>query len=278
MHELMEICMLVVFYNGNDEIIHKIVELSHSLSRILIVDNGSTNSRILDKLDECKNVTVICNSVNRGIAAALNQGLDFAQKNGYPLLITMDQDSIIDIDSVEKMAKAIDENIGIISVGPFYDGKIHAEDKYVTNLITSGNVLHVEEIMKIGGFNESLFIDCVDIDLSFNIISNGLKMKKIAGAKMTHKIGEYEYSRLFRLKYLSHNPRRYFYKMRNNVFIYKTYWKRVPKLCLKLMCSCIYELLKLVFIERNKIEKLKYTFVGLLQGLGVTVWDNNVTL
>ena len=56
MHALMEICMLVVFYNGNDEIIHKIVELSHSLSSILIVDNGSTNSRILEKLDECKNV------------------------------------------------------------------------------------------------------------------------------------------------------------------------------------------------------------------------------
>ena len=276
MYCLDDVCMVVVLYEPDIKCINRIKKLSKEIKCILVIDNGSVNLSVMEIFDDCENVSLISNNRNMGIAYALQQGLNYSEKNKFPLMITMDQDSEINIETINRLVGKIEEKSGLVSVGPFMGKQNNEKDIYVTNLITSGNVVHVDTIQKLGGFTEKLFIDCVDIDLSFNIVSNGYKLTKVSGTYIKHKIGEYEFSRLFKIKYLSHKPYRYLFIIRNNIYIYKTYWKKKPKLCAKLFCSCILEILKVLFLERNKKLKMRYAFMGFKQGIGICKWDNNI--
>lgn len=271
-----DICVVIVFFNSNNSILDKVFSLKDCVNKILIVDNGSEIefSSVLEQLNHIDNVVVMQNKRNKGIAYALNQGLKFAHKEEIKLLLTMDQDSCIEKDCIERLAQAIDIEENIISVGPFYDGEEHFSNKKVTNLITSGNIVHVDTIIKLGGYEDKLFVDCVDIDLSFNILTRGFFMLKVARTQMQHKIGEPEFSPIFKIVYLSHSPIRYFYKYRNNIHIYKKYFRLLPKICFKLMGCLIFETVKVIFWERNKRLKIKFAYLGIRQGIGVTPWEN----
>lgn len=276
MYSIDDVCVVIVFYNGSFDIIDKVINMKKIISKILIVDNHSDKKYedIFKCLIKVEGVNVIRNKENMGIAYALNQGLEYASKINKKLLLTMDQDSSITGECIKKLVSSIDVDNGIVSVGPFYGEKevMNTKNQQVTFLITSGNLVDVESIRKIGGYFTKLFIDCVDVDLSFNLVSHGFRLVKVGGTFMEHKIGEYEKSLLLGVKYLSHNPIRYYYKFRNNIIIYKKYAKVEFNLCLKLFCSLIIEFLKLLFIERNKIQKLHYTKLGIIDGLKEKVY------
>ena len=267
MFELTDVCAVIVFYNGDASVIEKIQYLSSFLGRVYIVDNNSNNGILNDYKPNKENIFFIKNFRNEGISYALNQGLKFTLDSGFKLLLTLDQDSFLKKESIERMVQSINPKSGIVSVGPFYGKEKNSLTQNVSYLITSGNLLYCETINRIGGYNEKLFIDCVDIDLSFNLLSNGYKMQKIANTFMDHKIGEYERSYIFRIKYLGHSPNRYYFIFRNNIYIYKTYTKKLRKKCFKLFLSLLLGLLKIVFIERNKIKKIKYSFKGIKDGI-----------
>ena len=269
------VCVVIVLYNCDETINNKVRYLQNLVGRVLLVDNGSKSELNLEGLCNDR-VSVIRNSKNEGIAYALNQGLEYAYNQGFELLLTLDQDSYIEKDTIELLAASIDLQSRVISVGPFYDNNIREKSQNVKCLITSGNMLHVNTIKSLGGFVNELFIDCVDIDLSFNIISHGYVLQKIAGTMLEHKIGEYEYSNILKVRYLSHKPIRFFYKYRNNFYIYRKYKKRLPKECLKLFLSLVLETLKVIFVERNKFQKCKYACKGMWQGVGIHEWNNNV--
>ncbi len=267
-----DVCTVVVFYNGDEAIIEKIKGYKSFSKHVVIVDN-STNTDCSRSLKEALNeegeIVLIDNEGNAGIAKALNQGLNKAEELGDKLLLTMDQDSLIERKAVETLVHAIDVENNVISVGPNYQNRQIEEDKEVSFLITSGNLLYIEKVKKIGGFKEELFIDCVDIDLSFNIVASEYRIKLVHDAYMQHAIGEYEESRLLKIKYLSHKPERFFYKYRNNIYIQKKYRKILRKRCLILFVSLCYESLRLIFVERDKIKKIKYALKGIKESRGL---------
>ena len=267
-----DLCITIVFYNGDSTILKKVENYRLLSECIYIVDNNSNDeSKSLLRHLELNNLAVIkYNESNMGISYALNQALEYSTLNKKKFLLTMDQDSEIAQDSVQSMYEAIKKDENLCSVGPYYgftDDNYPSTDKYVTNLITSGNLVNVEKALAIGGYTEKLFIDCVDIDFSFKVICAGYKMKKIANAHMKHKIGEYERSRILGLRYLSHNPERFYYIYRNNIYIYKTYFWKIPKLCFKLFLSLCYSFVMILFVERNKVKKLRFAFKGIRDGM-----------
>ncbi len=54
-------------------------------------------------------VDVIRNKRNLGIAAALNQGVQWAKEQGYAWVLTLDQDSVVMPDIVETLSKVYEE-------------------------------------------------------------------------------------------------------------------------------------------------------------------------
>ena len=262
-----DVCAVQVFYNGNERSIESAKNLTTCVDKVLIIDNGSEmdSKKLLFEIHDYPNLEIIVNENNMGIAYALNQALKYSEINKYKLLLTMDQDSELQSWDIDKLIDAISVDEGIISVGPFYGQTecYNSADLFSTYLITSGNLIHVESVKKIGGYTDELFIDCVDIDLSFNILANGFKMMKVKDTSMKHKIGEMENSKIFKINYLSHSPIRFYYKFRNNIYIYKKYFKVMPRLCLKLFVSLILEFFKLIFLENKKLEKLNYVKKGI---------------
>lgn len=268
---LNDICLVIIFYNGSADIISHVKEFSTYLDTIYIINNNSTNCDIiLKKIKKIKNVVVVDNNQNYGVSFALNQGLEFANQNHKKYMLTMDQDSDISKASVVNMLNFIKENQQVASVGPYYGTKLDKGTKLtkqVNYLITSGNLVNVENAIQVGGYTNKLFIDGVDIDFSFKLLANGLTIFKVGNAFMYHKIGEYEKSNLFDIKYLSHKPLRYYYMFRNNIYIYKRFFLLLPLQCTKLFLSLCWGFVKLIFIEINKKEKLKMAINGIWDGV-----------
>ena len=264
------LCVGIIFFNGNNSVIDKVKEFSEYIDDVVVIDNNSTNcDSIIKELKKITNTTVICNKRNYGIAYALNQALDFSSQRGKRYLLTMDQDSDISREDVEELIKGIASHNKVLSVGPFYNSKGIIEEKetrLVDYLITSGNLVDVDAIKSIGGYDNGLFIDCVDIDFSWNIRANGYKLLKVGNTGMRHKIGEYEFSKLFNIRYQSHSAFRYYYMYRNNIIMYRRYKRLFPKQCLKLFLSLMLSMIKLLVLESSKKDKLSNAFKGVKDG------------
>lgn len=266
-YSLPDVCCVVVTYNGDQEVIHRIRKYSEFL-HVVVVDNGS-DAGFTVWLDNVKDIVKIIKNVNnKGIAYALNQGLEYAEKHGFELLLTMDQDSEITKESVEYLIEGIDPEHNIVSVGPNYINGQNTENQEVRYLITSGNLVLVAAAQETGGYDDDLFIDEVDIDFSFNLRKYGYRLFQISGAKMNHKIGEYEQSRVLKIRYLSHSPIRFYYMFRNTLIVAKRYQKIFPNETRKLLlCLFGIDLTKLLFVEKNKCTKLKNAFRGISEGI-----------
>lgn len=271
MYTLEDLCVVIVFYNGEKSLVDRVKTLSCYVKDILVVDNNSDSETlgIIQQIALIPYVTVLRNEQNMGIAYALNQGLKHAVESKKALLLTLDQDSQIGIETIIRLVGCINIPRKVISVGPFYSEKNNKnkETVDVTYLITSGNVIHVNKCVELGGYNDKLFIDCVDIDLSFKIFTHGYRMQKISKAFLNHRIGEYEKSSLLRISYLAHSPKRYFYIYRNNIYIYKTFFSKLPWECVKLFLSLLLGTLKLILVEKSKVYKIRYACNGICAGI-----------
>ena len=112
-----DVAAVVVTYNGK-ETSGVIDVLLDQTAHVVIVDNGSEKA-YFDSIESYKknpSVTIIKNAENMGQAEALNQGWKKVDELGLSLVMTMDQDSLLQTNCVSKLLKGI--NDGFDSVGP----------------------------------------------------------------------------------------------------------------------------------------------------------------
>lgn len=264
MEEFEDLCVVIVYYNGDMEVCKSVKLLSHFCKCIVVIDNGSNrNKDVIERIGHIESVKIIQNSNNEGIAYALNQGLDFAIKNEKEIMLTLDQDSKIEEEAIKKLISHLNKDRSVVSVGATYGTQTGASNRLVTNLITSGNMMFTDVAREIGGYNSSLFIDCVDIDFSFNLLEHGYKLLRCGDAKMEHEIGEIKTSRILNIPYNDHSPERYYYKYRNNIYIYRRYFRKFPLLCIKLFICLIKDTFQLLIFENNKKRKMQMVLKGI---------------
>lgn len=264
MAEFEDLCVVIVFYNGDMEVCKNVNLLSHFCKCIVVIDNGSDrNKDVIQEIECIENVKIIQNSNNEGIAYALNQGLDFAIKNEKEIMLTLDQDSKIEDQAIKKLISHLNKDRKVVSVGATYGNQTRTSNRLVTNLITSGNMVYTDVAQSVGGYNASLFIDCVDIDFSFNLLEHGYKLLRCGDANMEHEIGKIKTSRILSVSYNDHSPERYYYKYRNNIYIYRRYFWKFPLLCLKLFVCLIKDTFQLIFFENNKKRKIQMALKGI---------------
>lgn len=99
------VCCVIVTYNIGERFYNCFNAIYNQVEKVIIVDNGSTEEtlKVLKELESNTTATIIYNSENLGIAAALNKGVKFAEKNNYKWILTMDNDSISTEFMVEGM-------------------------------------------------------------------------------------------------------------------------------------------------------------------------------
>lgn len=264
----MKIAAVVVFYNPSKENILNIDKYKESVDKIYIIDNSEDDSI---RIKNTKKVNYIKLGENKGIAYALNEGARKGIEDGYKWLLTLDQDSKITGEIIEKLKKYLEEHdtetIGLVS--PYQD--INAEEKLkdveaeeMIEVMTSGNIINLNAYKKIGGFKDWLFIDCVDTDYCMNLNKHGYKVLRLNKVWMKHNLGKLEVHKIGKKKYpcYNHSPIRRYYIVRNNLYIKEMYGKDYPEYCEHLIRVQKGQVKRILAFEKNKYKKLKMMYRG----------------
>lgn len=250
-----DISAIIISYNG-ENIKDVITSLLPQVAHIVIVDNGSEENflQFIREYDENDTFSIIYNGENKGQAEALNQGWIKAKKLGYKLVLTMDQDSILASDCVEHLVSGV--NAGFISVGPNYLNKeFYGEYKKVRYLITSGNLIVLDSLIAVNGFDSRLFIDSVDFDISLRLRNDGSKLAVVKNARMRHAIGDIHINENGQEIY-EHSITRHYYIARNHYYIIRKFFWVDPIFCIKKMISYRISMKELVK-ERDYEKKIE---------------------
>ena len=278
-----KVCCLIITYNPEKGLLKQVKILEEQVDKVIIVDNNSTGNslEIIHEIEKNNKLILLRNNENFGIAKALNQGILQAIKMKYDWVITFDQDSM-PFDNIFNIISEVyelypDKNkIGAIGVNfsgtnkdsyySFSNNQKYIEKEY---LITSGCLLSINAFSEIGGFREDFFIDNVDIEYSLRLRKNGKVCLITKDWGMQHKAGDPKIKKLGFLKIVStnHNSFRRYYMARNHIILSKEYFIRFPYFIAKLNYFFILSLLKIVFSEDDKKNKIINSLKGVNDGL-----------
>jgi len=280
------ICGLIITYDI-DQIIFKVVDsIKNQVNKVLIIDNGSQKKETLNYLkkikeEEKEKVTIIFNSENKGIAAALNQGAKYALEKKFKWLLTLDHDSIALPNMVEELLKGYyflkksragikigilapipyDYNIKRVLVSLNWPGNI-CETSMV---ITSGSLINLEIFKKGIFFNKDFFIYYVDNEFCLRIIQKGYKIFLIKKAKLLHQEGNKQIKRFIHKKvsFSNYSPLAWYYIFRNGIYYIRKYH---PPEKIPIIKKTFKDLIKIIFYDQQKIKSLKLSLKGLFDG------------
>ncbi|WP_273233954.1 glycosyltransferase [Ileibacterium valens] len=241
----------IVTCNPEIELLKKNIEaLIEQVEEILIVDNASDNKEEIYELREkYTNIHIIFNESNKGLATALNQILKYSIKESYEWYLTMDQDSIVSQNLVKSYRPFMVENAAILCPFLLNNDKINMTDYQSMNLpeseeitdpidcITSASLNQTKAIQNVGGYDDKLFIDCIDVDINIRVIEAGYSIFRVNSAFIKQQMGEgkpipfflylYKLSGRSIFQKLSVSPvysdRRIYYIARNSLYINKKY-------------------------------------------------------
>jgi rhamnosyltransferase len=245
------VCAVVVAYNPELELLDQMLTaLAGQVGEIVVVDNSTTVSLTEFQGYKCS-VNLIKLGGNYGIARAHNIGIQYARDNGYKNVILMDQDSLAAPDMVEKLLMAENQLLSngekVASIGPqvidsrkkisipFIISKGKRLKRFscksredssvfkVEHLISSGSLIALGVLDKIGEMEEGLFIDYVDIEWAYRARKGGYSSYAACGSILEHHLGD----RLITLPFLRnrrvplYSPERHYYNFRNAFSLYK---------------------------------------------------------
>jgi rhamnosyltransferase len=280
------ICAVIVTLNPDADLSARAEKVKSQVARIVLVDNGSTDSRVerLRQLAETMNAHLILNYRNEGVARALNQGAQWAEQQEYRWILTLDQDTAADPDMVDSLTAAYHEfpnQSGLAVVGSnhtssvngkplvAYDDRNNKWGKEVKTVITSGSLVSLRAFHEIGGFRDEFFVDCVDLEYCLRARSHGFHIVMSSKPLMQHSIGKLTEHRLpWRATGASnHSPWRQYFMARNTLILAREYLASEPQWVLKTLWSRMKSLFLICLFEKERLNKLTYSLQGALDGI-----------
>lgn len=270
---------VIVTYNPNNNFKEVLEQITKQVDNIVIVDNGS-KVNIGQYINEYNNIKLIQLNENKGIAYALNRGIEICIEENDDWILTLDHDSIATDGMLKKMiGKYNDFNEKIKSqiamIVPKHieeSSKINAiEDssyEFVLTEITSGSLVKTEVYRDRRKYIEKLFIDLVDHEFCLYLSEENLKILKVNSAILLHNLGESKSYKILGkvITPTNHSPIRRYYMSRNRIYIWKKYKNSSPKWIKKDKKKFISENIKILIFEKQKMKKFKMIFKGIYEG------------
>lgn len=218
---------------------------------------------------------------NLGIAKALNVGAEYALQHCFEYIVTMDQDSELTYELIKAMDFKIYsfphcKNVAIFS--PRYSVlglndneqlKPHQYTEDITLLMTSGNWVNLNIWKYLGGFNNDLFIDGVDVEYYIRSKLCNYRVVTFLDIFLEHSLGnkpECRWIGKYGFDVWNHSATRKYYIARNYNYIYQQYKDNVSEV--KLYYKIMYKMpFAIIFFEKNKFSKLWCFFCGYIDFL-----------
>jgi len=293
-----DVSAVLVTYNPSVEHLHLAIRaVLPQVANVFIVDNASSNfsQDWIDALQSpfLERTHLLPQSENLGLGAAHNIGIKCAIEHGAKYILLLDQDSLVGPDMVVRLRDAYLSQGGaaskIAALGPQYaDAEGGMLSRFVKVglfrfthhacvqgvsvidadfLVSSGALLPVDAINRVGLMDEGLFIDHVDTEWCFRAKAQGMRILGVCGAIMTHELGEERVEVWILRKRIIpfHKPFRYYYMFRNSVLLYKRgylswRWKLADiARCLKIaIFFCL---------ASGRLARLKMMLLGVFDGM-----------
>jgi rhamnosyltransferase len=264
-----------------------IVELNSAIKRLLL----ETNTLVICNNSQ-KDVVYVEDKVkifnfrdNLGIAKAQSIGMEWAFSNGADFIIQMDQDSILEKGTVNKLLKSYQlltskgYKIGVL--GPkHYDKETKEVDqariikgkeidgKYsiINATISSSSLISKKAYLSVGGMEDGLFIDAVDFEYCWRLKTKGFITVRDNDILLGHRVGDGKKKIIGKIDARIPSPIRHYYHIRNLFLLLfrgyvPFYWKvsNLFKLFLKII---IYP-----FLFDDGLKRVRYMLKGVKDGV-----------
>jgi rhamnosyltransferase len=293
-----KVAALVVTYFPDPGFPERLARILEQVPRLMVVDNGSGGNSLswADTLAGTAGLTVERNASNRGIAAALNQGISQLTAEGYEWVVTFDQDSTIESGCVAALLATVagdanPETVALVGSNRHDDSPGAVEHRWVrrkpglpffervptdrvgsdgvTLVITSGTLTNVEALGRLGPFRADFFIDFVDTEYCLRARKAGYRILVSPGARIRHRVGSKRRVALggIGVSPMHHGPVRKYYIFRNAVAVIRSYGGVFPHWLVYQLLALAEILLGILFFEREKGVKLKACWLGIRDGL-----------
>jgi rhamnosyltransferase len=274
-----DVCAVVITYQPQLDVLRQVLDsVEGQVGRIVVFDNATGGSgaaalgTLLDEVERERGGMVVRSPINVGLGAAMNRAAEHARAAGFAYLLLLDQDSLLDADMVATLRDACEtlartRKVGAVGpqfsdrrngqVAPFIENGFPLNRKLFGGpgqvvpcdfLISSGSLLPLDALALIGGMDERLFIDNVDMEWCFRAKHRGFGLFGVCDARMRHSIGD-----TLRAAWLKpggvmiHKPVRLYYIMRNRVLLYgraetPAVWiaQDLPRLVLKFVGTALF--------------------------------------
>lgn len=267
---------VVVTHNPDRDLASRLSALCRQMAHVVVVDNGSSDIDWVRRSCGEAGCHLIRNEGNLGIAAALNQGAAVALEAGAEWLAMFDQDSLPPAGAVDALLQVAREHprperIGVIAMTHSDRGtgrSYHAPSdileetgrwRTLRTTITSGSLARCQVLRELGGFEERLFIDCVDHEFCLRIRRHGWLVVEAPGVVMTHSMGASRVHRVLgrRTVLTHHSPWRRYYMTRNQLEIYRRNLVFDPVWSLRGLATLASDTFAMLLVEEQPAAKLR---------------------
>ena len=268
---------VVVLYNPTEEVLVNIRSYAAEVDKIYCIDNSERENSFIK---EIKNIEYIALHKNTGIAYALNIGCEKAINDGMDVIVTFDQDTVCEKNTIHALLTTLKRINTPVIVAPnikyiyrskgtgeriFSDEKMFpVGNEYVNWVITSGSMFRSSTFDLIGKFDTRLFISQVDQDFCYRLKQNGGKVYRVGYAYIYQEPGNTKKKKIGNkiIHIPNQDKKRYYYLFRNEVYLRKK-WGDSYK---KFYVSRYKYIISIVYIEKNKIQKILACINGSIKG------------
>jgi rhamnosyltransferase len=278
-----KVAAVVVSYQPDDAFPQRLHAIALQTHATIVVDNSVDAEGRVPRICRDLGCRCVVNGRNVGLAEALNQGVREACAAGATLVVTMDQDSTPTPTMVAELLRtlnaareaglpvglvvptSIDVATGRRSGVP--DGR--AEWSEETIGITSGSLIPVTVLCRVGLFRPDYFIDGIDHEFCLRARQYGYKTIRAHRASMYHRLGAPRIRHVLGVSFIptNHSATRRFYMARNTIWTAKLLLLSETRTVLALAFRLVKNIVLIALLEDQKTRKLSATVAGLVNGL-----------
>jgi rhamnosyltransferase len=221
--------------------------LEGQVDEAIVVDNASRNDALRVLEGSRLPHRVVSLPTNHGVAHGFNAGIAAAAREGATHVLLLDHDSVPMPGMVQTLRAVLDEKrsrgVKVAAAGPrICDMRDHRELPFIRLgwlrnhhmrphggadviacdfLISSGTLVPFDAYRELGPFDESLFVDNVDLEWCFRARSRGYALFGVGAARLDHRLGDTRLHVGRRVRLVVHSPERLYYMTRNRFLLYR---------------------------------------------------------
>lgn len=211
---------------------------------VIVVDNASTDESVEFVKKNYPSIILLQNETNIGGSGGFDRGIQYVMKQNYTYVALLDNDILLESDTILNLIKYIKENpkVGVVGskictmdnpkilqeMGSFIDFsekfnietplKSHKDDDSLPKVVSCDYVpacclITTNEILnKVGSFNTKHFIYWDDMDWCTRVKRAGYEIHAINNSRVFHKMGAANHINTFGVYYFERNRIMFFLK------------------------------------------------------------------